>query len=171
MKNRALAIRAVFASSHSPSVPRGSGISTGYLHNLDGVQRATARKRVSELARDVWAGRRSISKPVIGVMLSETCQFQLATINKLAEIARGTPQVGHCQPSVESEFINVTLANIRSSVEWAIHNSNSSRGKIGRMPTATRAGIGALATALQWSEVRGLQLWQQSNLGLGVSYC
>jgi hypothetical protein len=56
MKNRALAIRAVFASSHSPSVPRGSGISTGYLHNLDGVQRATARKRVSELARDVWAG-------------------------------------------------------------------------------------------------------------------
>ena len=163
MKNRALAIRAVFASSHSPSVPRGSGISTGYLHNLDGVQRATARKRVSELARDVWAGRRSISKPVTGVMLSETCLFQLATINKLAEIARGTPQVGQCQPSVESKdvpFINVTLANIRSSVEWAIHNSNS--GKIGRMPTATRAGIGALATALQWSEVRGLQLWQQS---------
>jgi hypothetical protein len=52
---------------------------------------------------------------------------------------------------VESEFINVTLTNIRSSVEWAIHNSNS--GKIGRMPTATRAGIGALATALQWSEI------------------
>jgi hypothetical protein len=103
-------------------------------------------------------------------MLSETCQFQLATINKLAEIARGTPQVGQCQPSVESTdapFINATLANIRSSVEWAIHNSNS--GKIGRMPTATRAGIGALATALQWSEVRGLQLWQQSNLGIGES--
>ena len=174
MKNRALAIRAVFASSHSPSVARGCGISPqcdnakqGYLHSLDGVQRATARKRVSELARDVWAGRRSISKPVTGVLLSETCQFQLATIYKLAEIARGTPQVGHCQPSVESEFINVTLTNIRSSVEWAIHNSNS--GKIGRMPTATRAGIGALATALQWSEVRGLQLWQQSNLGLGES--
>ena len=54
MKNRALAICAVFASSHSPSVPRGSGISPqcdnakqGYLHSLDGVQRATATKRIS----------------------------------------------------------------------------------------------------------------------------
>jgi hypothetical protein len=164
MKNRDLTIRAVLASSHSPSVPRGSGISPkcnnakqGYLHSLAGVQRAMARKRVSGLAGDIWAGQRSIFKPVPGVLLSKTSQFQLATIHKLAEMARGTPRVDHCAASVESEdvsFIHATLANIRCSLEWAIHNSNN--GKIGHMPTATRAGIGALATALQWSEVKGL---------------
>jgi hypothetical protein len=115
MKNRALTNRAVFASSHSPSVPMGSGISPkcdnakqGYLHMLAGVQRATARKRVSELARDVWAGRCSLSKPVPGVLLYTNWLRWL--VGRLESVIVQHP--------------------------WS-------------MPTATRAGIGALATALQ----------------------